>query len=56
MTDEQLALFGAEAMAPQPMPEGFRYAPDAINAAEEARLAACFADLPFKRNRSAKGP
>ena len=30
------------------MPEGFRYAPDVISAAEEARLVAAFADLPFK--------
>ena len=30
------------------MPEGFRYAPEAIDAAEEARLVAAFADLPFK--------
>jgi len=30
------------------MPAGFRYAPDLIDAAEEARLIAAFADLPFK--------
>jgi alkylated DNA repair dioxygenase AlkB len=30
------------------MPAGFRYAPDLIDAAEEARLAAVFANLPFK--------
>jgi len=30
------------------MPAGFRYAPDAIDAAEEERLVAAFADLPFK--------
>jgi len=30
------------------MPEGFRYAPDVIDAAEEARLVAAFAGLPFK--------
>jgi len=30
------------------MPAGFRYAPDAIDAAEETRLIAAFADLPFK--------
>ena len=30
------------------MPEGFRYAPDVIDPAEEARLVAAFADLPFK--------
>jgi alkylated DNA repair dioxygenase AlkB len=44
MKHEQLAIFQS---AP-PMPEGFRYAPDAIDAAEETRLAAAFADLPFK--------
>ncbi len=44
MKHEQLALFQS---AP-PMPEGFRYAPDAIDAVEEARLVAAFADLPFK--------
>jgi len=44
MKHEQLALFQS---AP-PMPEGFRYAPEAIDAAEEARLVAAFADLPFK--------
>ncbi len=30
------------------MPAGFRYAPDAIGAAEEARLVGELADLPFK--------
>ncbi len=30
------------------MPDGFRYAPDVIDAAEEARLIAAFADLAFK--------
>jgi alkylated DNA repair dioxygenase AlkB len=44
MKHEQLALFQS---AP-PMPEGFRYAPDVIDAAEEARLVTAFADLPFK--------
>ena len=43
MKHEQLALF-----QPQSMPAGFRYAPDLIDAAEEARLVAAFADLPFK--------
>jgi alkylated DNA repair dioxygenase AlkB len=50
MKHEQLSLFTAQA-APveQPsMPAGFRYAPDLIDAAEEARLVAAFADLPFK--------
>jgi alkylated DNA repair dioxygenase AlkB len=44
MKHEQLAFF----RSPAPMPDGFRYAPDAIGAAEEARLIAAFADLPFK--------
>jgi len=43
MKHEQLALF-----QPQSMPAGFRYAPDLIDAAEEARLADAFAGLPFK--------
>jgi alkylated DNA repair dioxygenase AlkB len=43
MKHEQLALF-----QPQSMPAGFRYAPDLIDAAEEARLVAALADLPFK--------
>ena len=30
------------------MPDGFRYASDVIDAAEEARLVRAFADLPFK--------
>jgi hypothetical protein len=30
------------------MPAGFRYAPNLIDAEEEARLVAAFADLPFK--------
>ena len=46
MKHEQLALF--EPPAPAAMPAGFRYAPDVIDAAEEARLVAAFADLPFK--------
>ena len=45
MKHEQLALFESAA----PMPEGFRYAPDAIDADEEARLVAALADLPFKQ-------
>jgi alkylated DNA repair dioxygenase AlkB len=50
MKHEQLSLFAASATAlAQPaMPAGFRYAPDLIGAAEEARLVAAFADLPFK--------
>jgi alkylated DNA repair dioxygenase AlkB len=44
MKHEQLGLFQS---AP-PLPEGFRYAPDAISMAEEAHLVAAFADLPFK--------
>ncbi len=50
MKHEQLAFFqppSAPAQS-QPMPAGFRYAPDLIDAAEEARLVAAFADLPFK--------
>ena len=43
MKHEELALF-----QPQSMPAGFRCAPDLIDAAEEARLVAAFADLPFK--------
>ena len=43
MKHEQLALF-----QPQSMPAGFRYAPEVIDADEEARLVAAFADLPFK--------
>jgi len=30
------------------MPAGFRYAPDVVDTAEEARLVDAFADLPFK--------
>ena len=41
---DQLALFDPLAS----MPAGFRYAPDLIGAAEEAKLAGAFADLPFK--------
>jgi alkylated DNA repair dioxygenase AlkB len=54
MKHEQLSLFtGAPARAePRPMPDGFRYAPDVIDAAEEARLVAAFADLPFKEFES----
>jgi len=44
MKHEQLALF----RSPAPMPDGFRYAPDSIGTAEETRLVAAFADLPFK--------
>ncbi|HEX3883856.1 MAG TPA: alpha-ketoglutarate-dependent dioxygenase AlkB [Stellaceae bacterium] len=47
MKHEQLALFHQTAPPPS-MPEGFRYAPDLISAAEEARLVEAFADLPFK--------
>jgi len=48
MKHEQLALFQPDKSKPSPMPEGFRYAPDLIDADEEARLVAAFADLPFK--------
>jgi alkylated DNA repair dioxygenase AlkB len=49
MKHEQLSLFTAQAMPVEPpaMPAGFRTAPDFIGAAEEARLVAAFADLPF---------
>jgi alkylated DNA repair dioxygenase AlkB len=43
MKHEQLALF-----QPQSVPAGFRYAPDVIDAHEEAHLVAALADLPFK--------
>ena len=46
MKHEQLALFAPPATPA--MPAGFRYAPDVIDAAEEARLVGAFADLPFK--------
>jgi alkylated DNA repair dioxygenase AlkB len=47
--DEQFDFFGSpEPAARQPMPVGFRYAPDMIDAAEEARLVEAFADLPFR--------
>ncbi|MGB7037007.1 MAG: alpha-ketoglutarate-dependent dioxygenase AlkB [Xanthobacteraceae bacterium] len=50
MKHQQLSLFEPLAAAPEPpsMPAGFRYASDLIDAAEEARLVAAFADLPFK--------
>jgi alkylated DNA repair dioxygenase AlkB len=48
MKHEQLALFEPQTPAAAAMPAGFRYAPDIIGAAEEVRLVAAFADLPFK--------
>jgi alkylated DNA repair dioxygenase AlkB len=48
MKHEQLALFAPDAPDPPAMPEGFRYAPHVIDEAEEARLTAAFAGLPFK--------
>ena len=50
MKHEQLALFESQALPVEPpaMPAGFRYAPDVIDADEETRLVAAFADLPFK--------
>src|ERR1700734_2567099 len=50
MKHKQLALFAAQSsqVLPPAMPDGFRYAPDVIDAAEETRLVAAFADLPFK--------
>jgi alkylated DNA repair dioxygenase AlkB len=44
MKHQQLALF----RSPASLPDGFRYAPDAIEPDEQARLVAAFADLPFK--------
>ncbi len=46
MKHQQLALFAPPATPA--MPAGFAYAPDVIDAAEEARLVGAFADLPFK--------
>ncbi len=49
MKHEQLSLFAEAAPVEAPsMPDGFRHAPDLIDAAEETRLVAAFADLPFK--------
>jgi 2OG-Fe(II) oxygenase superfamily len=48
MKHEQLALFEPESIPPSSMPEGFRYTPDLIDAGEEARLVAAFANLPFR--------
>ncbi|MGA7789920.1 MAG: alpha-ketoglutarate-dependent dioxygenase AlkB [Xanthobacteraceae bacterium] len=50
MKHEQLSFFAAQATPVESpsMPAGFRYAPELIDAAEEARLVAAFADLPFK--------
>jgi alkylated DNA repair dioxygenase AlkB len=46
---EQLDLFQSpEPRAPQPMPAGFRYARDFIDAPEETKLIEAFAELPFK--------
>jgi alkylated DNA repair dioxygenase AlkB len=48
MKHEQLALFQSQSTPLAPMPSGFRYAPDMIDVAEEARLVGAFACLPFK--------
>jgi alkylated DNA repair dioxygenase AlkB len=50
MKHQQLSLFTGQASPAEPpaMPAGFRYAPDVIGSAEEARLVEAFADLPFK--------
>jgi alkylated DNA repair dioxygenase AlkB len=49
MKHEQLSLFTEAApVEPTSMPDGFRYAPDLIDAATEARLVEAFAELPFK--------
>jgi alkylated DNA repair dioxygenase AlkB len=46
---EQFDFFQSSSPAArQPMPAGFRYAPDMIDAAEEASLIEAFADFPFK--------
>jgi Alkylated DNA repair protein len=44
MTENQLALFGAE----PGLPEGFRYSPEVLSATEEERLLEEFKSLPFK--------
>jgi alkylated DNA repair dioxygenase AlkB len=47
---EQFDLFQSPQPVARPsMPAGFRYAADLIDAAEEARLIAAFAKLPFKK-------
>jgi alkylated DNA repair dioxygenase AlkB len=46
MKHAQLALF--QPPAPPSMPAGFRYAPELIDAADERRLVAAFAELPFR--------
>jgi alkylated DNA repair dioxygenase AlkB len=50
MKHQQLSLFAVSSnpVSLPPMPDGFRYASDVIDAAEEARLVRAFADLPFK--------
>jgi alkylated DNA repair dioxygenase AlkB len=48
MKHEQLSLFASQAKPLPSMPAGFRYAPDVIDADEEARLVAAFAGLPFR--------
>jgi len=44
MKHDQLTLFAS----PPAMPDGFRYAPDFVGAADETQIVAKFADLPFK--------
>jgi alkylated DNA repair dioxygenase AlkB len=50
MKHQQLSLFAAPStpVASPAMPDGFRYAQDVIDSAEEERLVAAFADLPFR--------
>jgi alkylated DNA repair dioxygenase AlkB len=48
MKHEQLALFASQPSQQLSMPAGFRYAPDLLDAAEEARLVAALGGLPFK--------
>jgi alkylated DNA repair dioxygenase AlkB len=43
-----MKLDQADLFAVDPMPAGFRYSPELIDVAEEARFVAIFAHLPFK--------
>jgi len=45
---EQFELFTTPPPVAPRLPAGFRYAPDLIDAGEEARLVEAFAELPFK--------
>jgi alkylated DNA repair dioxygenase AlkB len=48
MIDTQPLLFDLPLASRTPLPEGFRYQPELIDAAEERDLVASFQDLPFK--------